>query len=464
MSKHSKVLRRQARQIIYNVAKYMQKEKDEGVMNANQVQDRTANATGTSVRTVRNILAECKKSHISGFRTPGKRRLKSKPITGINRFDKGIIKRCIHNFHVAEKEMPTLRKLLTKFRRDIHFKGSSGSLNKIIRELGFKWKKTENKLKILIEKHSIRLKRIQYLRDLKKFREEGRELVYVGQSNMQVKYSQRQSEGSEKDLKASNSRGQPIFIVSSGSETGFLPNALFMFKPGSKAHEMNFTNYKKWLSTNIIPNLKLNSVIVLDDTAYNNKLSNPAPTPYSKIVEMQSWLKNKGIPYKDDMLKPQLYKLICENGGTNKTYIIDEIFNKYNHVVIRVPPAHPDLNPIDIALDTAKGYVAEKNMNNKTSHVMELVIEKLDLIEKNEWTDLCKKVEYIENQYRSSDHVIDAMTEELTIYNANSSESESESDIVSDGSDSDFESNMNDENELLVERIPKIESTSDSDD
>ncbi|XP_050357613.1 uncharacterized protein LOC126778193 [Nymphalis io] len=463
MSTHNKVLRRQARQIIYNVAKYMQKEKDEGVTNTNQVQHRTANATGTSVRTVRNILSECKNSDTSVFRTPGKKRVKSKPITGIDHFDKGIIKRCIHNFHVAEKEMPTLTKLLIKFRRDIHFKGSSGSLSRIIKELGFKWKKTESKFKILIEKHSIRLKRIEYLRDLKKYRDEGREIVYAGQSNVYVKYSQRHTDGKRKDLKVSNSRGQPIIIVNAGSATGFLPNALFMFKPGSKAQEMNFTNYKKWLITKIIPNLKHNSVIVLDKTSYNNKLLNPAPTPYSKKAEMQSWLKNKAIPYTNNMLKPQLYQLISENDDHNKTYIVDEMFKKHNHVVLRVPPAHPDLNPIDIALDAVGGYVAERNTDNKTNHAIELVKEKVNLIEINELTDLCKKVEYIENQYKSSDHVIDDMTEELTIYNVNSSESESESDVLSDESDSDYEPSTNEGNELLVERIPKIESSSDSD-
>lgn len=165
MPKRNTVLRRQARKIIYNVVQYMIKEKEEGVKNVNAVQQRAANATGTSERTIRRILAEAKKDSqfVAVFRTPGKKRPRPSPITGstgIDDFDESVIRRCVHNFHKTEKEIPTVNKLLSVLKRDLDFKGGKTSLKKILKKLGFKWCKTENNRKLLIEKSDIRFKRI----------------------------------------------------------------------------------------------------------------------------------------------------------------------------------------------------------------------------------------------------------------------------------------------------------------
>lgn len=100
-------------------------------------------------------------------------------------------------------------------------------------------------------------------------------------------------------------------MVHAGSEAGFVPNALLIFKSKPETHDdMNFTNYEKWLRTQLIPNLSPNSVVVIDNAPYHNKLMNPAPTSNDKKAKMESWLIEKGIPYENDMRKPQLYDLI----------------------------------------------------------------------------------------------------------------------------------------------------------
>jgi hypothetical protein len=63
-----------------------------------------------------------------------------------------------------------------------------------------------------------------------------------------------------------------------GGRTGSIPGALFMFKShlktGDYHREMNLTNYQKWLTENLIPNLLPKSVLVVDKTPYHNlKLS-----------------------------------------------------------------------------------------------------------------------------------------------------------------------------------------------
>lgn len=124
-------------------------------------QKRTAFATNTSVATVRRIVTQADSSEfIAVFRTPSKKRPRAKPVTGIDNFDQGVIKRCIHNFHLTNKELPTIRKLKLKLQEDISFRGSDGSLRQMIKDLGFRWKKTENKRKVLIETSNIRLQRM----------------------------------------------------------------------------------------------------------------------------------------------------------------------------------------------------------------------------------------------------------------------------------------------------------------
>ena len=169
---------------------------------------------------------------------------------------------------------------------------------------------------VLIEKTDIRLKRILYLKALKKYRDEGRPIVFTDESYAHSSHSKGKawSDGSAKGLKRPLSKGQRIVMVHAGSKAGFVPNALLMFKSGSKSEEyhddMNYSNYEKWLRTQLIPNLSPNSVVVIDNAPYHNKLLNPAPTSNDKKAIMESWLVEKGIPYEKDMRKPQLYDLI----------------------------------------------------------------------------------------------------------------------------------------------------------
>ncbi|CAK1578045.1 unnamed protein product [Parnassius mnemosyne] len=284
MTRAQPTLRRQGRRMIFDDYDYFLKEN-----NITDSLNKIAEAAKKSVSTVKRIVKESKSSEfIVTFRTPGKKRQRIKPVTGIDNFDKGVIKRCIHNFHLTENELPTLGKLRAKLRADIKFEGSEKSLRRIIKELGFKWKATESNRKVLIETSAIRLLRINYIEKLRQYRQQNRPIVYTDESYVHATHTTPKgwTDGSSKGIKKPLSKGQRVVIVHAGSETGFVPNALLTFKSGMKSgdyhDDMNFENYEKWIRIQLIPNLLPNSIIVADNASYHNKEYHLVPNAYSR--------------------------------------------------------------------------------------------------------------------------------------------------------------------------------------
>lgn len=91
---------------------------------------------------------------------------------------------------------------------------------------------------------------------------------------------------------------------------------------------------------------------------------------------MQAWLSEKVIEYDDELLNPQLYQLIKTHKEQFKTFSIDEILAEHNHNILRLPPYHPDLNPIEMAWSMIKQYVGSKNVKWNINNAIELVKEK----------------------------------------------------------------------------------------
>ncbi|GBP26282.1 hypothetical protein EVAR_95450_1 [Eumeta japonica] len=111
-----------------------------------------------------------------------------------------------------------------------------------------------------------------------------------------------------------------------------------------------------------MPNLPPNSIVIVDNVSYPNKQSEFASTSNTKKADMQKWLREKGIQYRENMLKPELYNLIKLNKDLHKKFPMDNILAERNHSVLRLPPYHPDLNPIEMAWANIKGYVSSKNV------------------------------------------------------------------------------------------------------
>jgi hypothetical protein len=77
---------------------------------------------------------------------------------------------------------------------------------------------------------------------------------------------------------------------------------------------------------------------------------------------MISWLNEKRIPHMEDMHKPDLYELIKTHKPLYYTYKIDMFLAEHGYTVLRLPPYHPEMNPIELIWATVKKWVADRNV------------------------------------------------------------------------------------------------------
>lgn len=283
-----------------------------------------------------------------------------------------------------------------------------------------------------MEKTDIRALRIAYLKKIKKYRSENRPIVFLDESYIHSGHtnSRSWSDDSSNGLFAEISKGQRLIMIHAGGEMGFIPNALLLFKSGTKSgdyhDEMNGKNYEKWLIEKLIPNLPEKSVIVTDNAPYHNVQLNPAPTSNSKKAEMIDWLTQKNMSFSSTMLKPELYSIIKQNKDQHKTYKFDFLLQQHGHTVLRLPPYHPDLNPIELIWATIKNAVAKLNVTFKLDDVSRLAQIEFAKITPVEWKKRCDHVIKIEDNYLENEHFVDIQTEELIINLGEDSDSESD--------------------------------------
>lgn len=437
-----KMLHSQTREVIFNLYNFMKREAAEGPILLQKVQKRVAEATGVSRSSVQRVLLECKKQQeqpqeaeqpvipLPTFTTPKKKWKKKIKKTDLDDFDKTVVRRTIYEFHRTEGQRLTLKTLLSVLKDKIGFNGEIWALRQVLKQLAFRWKKAPDNRKFLIEKHEIREQRVRFIRAVQQYRREGRPIVYTDETYVHGSHTKPHSwsDDSNRGLLTPISKGQYAIIVHAGNDDGFIEGAMLIFKSGQKSGDyhdsMNFTNYKKWLEEKLIPNLPPKTVLVIDNAAYHNKLINPAPTSQTRKADMINWLIQHNVPWHERMLKPELYELIKLNKSPNKTFFIDTLLAQHGHSALRLPPYHPDLNPIEMIWSLIKNHVALKNTTFKLNDCIQLVNEKIAEITKEEWSKRCQHARDIEDNYMINEAAVDRLTETFIINLADDSESE----------------------------------------
>ena len=83
--------------------------------------------------------------------------------------------------------------------------------------------------------------------------------------------------------------------------------------------------------------------------------------------------------------------------------------------MLRLPVAHCELNPIELAWASVKGYVAKHNRDYNLGEVERLVPDGFEHTTSDMWRRFCRHVVDIENEYFEKDGLVEDVVEEMVI-------------------------------------------------
>jgi len=144
----------------------------------------------------------------------------------------------------------------------------------------------------------------------------------------------------------------------------------------------------------------------MDNAPYHNILSEHSPpTPSCSKKRIRDWLEQNKIYCRDDCLKPELIE-IFKKIAPEPTYAIDEIAKSYGHEVIRTPPYHPELQPIETCWGVVKNHIARN-----CDFTMKNLIKQLDVGFEKVTAQTCSKiiakVRKVEDEFWADDLKLD---------------------------------------------------------
>ncbi|XP_022160668.1 uncharacterized protein LOC111026831 [Myzus persicae] len=204
-------------------------------------------------------------------------------------------------------------------------------------------------------------------------------------------------------------KGKRLIIVHIGSEEGFVNGGLLVFesKKGSADYhdEMNGDSFFDWIK-GVIPLLKDNSVIVMDNAPYHSVKVERCPTMSWKKIDIESWLEQKGEVYEKPHNKVGLMNIVNRIKPQFNKYVIDEYVKSKNMVVLRLPPYHCELNPIELAWSSVKRYIKMNNSTFKLPDVKKLVIEGINECGPEKWKNFVSHVIDEEKRFWDIDFVV----------------------------------------------------------
>ncbi|CAH2102996.1 unnamed protein product [Euphydryas editha] len=452
------------RNIILKVVRFFEKEKQNGspIIPVQRALDRASEATGVSIRTLRNIKNEAKKLRSTTptpgtsadtqevkLNTPKKKKPSGKKLE-IDDFVICAIRNIVESFYSVKKEIPTLEKILNVAKTELNFPGQKTTLRKILKEkLSYKFKKFKNIRDFLVQKPDRAAWRAKYLRRLKENDELGADkklVTYVDETWVHSDYTVAKCWQNSLDASVKNNfnPAQRWIIVHAGNENGFIQKAGLIYKckssTGDYHSEMNTGNFIKWLNEKLIPNLPSNGIVIIDNAPYHNEQIEKRPNYASLKEDMQNWLRDQNVTYEENMTKKELYQII-KVSLPSKKYIVDELLKSHGHEVLRLPPYHCDLNPMEYVWNLIKKRVADKYVTQSEKDIIKLTQNAIKSITPSDWKKEVNGVDRLRRKYWESDRLGEIYERELLIsvgQNSDSDYTELESDTESDSVMSDL--------------------------
>lgn len=343
----------------------------------------------------------------------------------------------------AKGEYPTATKLVIRMKEAENFNGSKSTMLRILRGLGFKYRRTNDGRKLLMERSDIVAARTVFLRVMHDIRQAGTSRIYyldetfVNQNHARS-MCWKMSDGSG-GLKVPVVKGSRLIVLHAGSaDTGFIPQSKLIFKASKSKNsddyhsDMTYTTFKRWFKEQLLPHLPPSSIIVMDNASIHSVQINKVPNSNTRKADIIAWLSSNGISHSSSQTRAELLLTVNAHKPTHRTYEIDEVANQHGHRVVKLPPYHCHYNPIELVWAQVKSYVGERNNTFRIADVDRLTHEAVDSITTSAWADCVRHAERLQEEDYDREIGRDSIMEPfiINIRDSDSSESDSEDDGV----------------------------------
>ena len=299
-----------------------------------------------------------------------------------------------------------------------HFKDNAFSIRTLGRALdrwGFTFGRGTRSQHLKEKDHVVAARR-RYLREMRLNRrgfETIRPEVYLDESYVNKNHSNDFIWYSDADgpwMQKPTGKGERLIIINAITKDGWVPDAKLVFKSTRKTGDyhgqMNHVLFTKWFKEKLLPNIPKSSLIVLDNASYHNVLSERSnPTPSSKKEDIADWLRKNSVPISDDSLKAELIEILNKIAPA-PTYALDEIASDKEHKVIRTPPYHPELQPIETCWGVVKNSVA-RHCDFTMANLHKQLNIAFDRVTSDTCSGIIKRVKAIEDKYWNEDNSLE---------------------------------------------------------
>ncbi|XP_064081216.1 uncharacterized protein LOC135197912 [Macrobrachium nipponense] len=386
----------QSRKIILNVHRYF-RSLDERECETS-VNEKTAAATGVSMSTISLIKRQAKEGRIE---SPPPR-MRCSPITGsADGVEEEDIRKAVLSFY-ERGELPTMDTVMEMLKEPpFRFVGAKTSLRRVIEHLGFRCRRIQGGRVVLIERNAVVAARNKYFRLLQENRSSinPRPEIYVYKTWVNL-----QESVVKQKQKALN---ECLVIVHAGGEEGFLPGAFLMFRSRSKmkGHDpIDSESFRSWFKNQLLPCVPFQSLIIMDCSPSQSTVLNQVPTRSSRKCDIIKWLTQNNIKHDSFLSKAELLQFVSLHKD-RQVYEIDGIAKKSGHKVIRIPPFHYYLNPIEFIWQKVKLAIKKENYecSQTLGRVEEISKSVIDNVSKEEWKRFIGCSRDAEEGYRKKD-------------------------------------------------------------
>lgn len=374
---------------------------------------RTADALGIGVATVKRIMADYNRDPRL-LDEPS--RLRGRPVHAVSVTHQEAVRAYIRSANRQGKYI-TLSDIVDFLKaRSKEEMFHISTLARTLNRWGFEFGKG-TRSQHLKEKDHVIAARQRYLRKKRDNRASGDETlrpeVYLDESYVNKNHSKDFIWYSGEDgpwVQKPTGKGERLIIINAITKAGWVPGAKLVFKSTKKTGDyhgqMNSDLFQKWFVEMLLENIPPNSLIIMDNASYHNTLAEHSPpTPLCSKKRILEWLEQNKIYCRTDCLKPELVEIL-KKLAPEPSYAIDDMARSHGHEVIRTPPYHPELQPIETCWGVVKNHIA-RNSDFTMKNLIKQLEDGFEKVTGKTCAEIIKRVRKIEDDFWSEDILSD---------------------------------------------------------